>query len=126
LRFRPPLRRLVGRRTLAEVRLAGGEIPAGRNLIIDLDSAHRDPEAYPDPDRFDMERAGAPVLAFGFGVHSCVGAALARMEARVLIEQLVADLVIHHAGDAARGDSPDWNDFMSLPLRLERRLQDGR
>lgn len=121
LRFRPPLRRLVGRRTSQAVRLADGEIEASQHLIIDLDSAHRDPQAYPDPDRFDIERTGAPVLAFGFGAHTCVGAALARTEARVLIEQLVADTIVHRAGDAVRGGSPDWNDFVSLPLRLERR-----
>lgn len=119
LRWRPPLRRIVGRRTSEAVRLSDCEIPGGALLTIDLDGAHRDSQAYPDPDRFDIDRAGPPNLAFGFGAHTCVGAALARLEARVLIEQLLADTVVRAAGDAVRGESPDWNDFVSLPIRLE-------
>ncbi|MBV9992170.1 MAG: cytochrome P450 [Alphaproteobacteria bacterium] len=122
LRTRPPLKRLVGRRTADTLRLADREIPPGVNLVVDLERAHRDPGAYPDPDRFDIDRAGPPTLAFGFGAHTCIGAPLARMEARILIERLATDMVIHAAGDAVRGDSPDWNDFASLPLRLERRI----
>jgi cytochrome P450 len=104
------------------VRLSGCEIPRAANLVIDLDAAHRDPDAYPDPGRFDSDRAGPPVLAFGFGAHTCVGAALARLEARILIEQLLMDSVIRSAGEALRGESPDWNNFHYLPVRLERRV----
>lgn len=122
LRYRPPLRRLVGRRASAPLRLSGSEIAEGALLVFDLDGAHRDPQAYPDPDRFDVDRAGPPVLAFGFGAHACVGAALARLEARVLVERLLAAAEVRPAGDPVRGDSPDWNEFTSLPLRLERRV----
>lgn len=123
LRYRPPLRRLVGRRTSETVRLSDCEIQGGTLLVIDLGSAHRDPAAYHDPDRFDIGRAGPPNLAFGFGAHACVGAALARLEARILIERLLADAAVHRAGDAVRGESPDWNELLSLPVRLEPRFE---
>lgn len=121
LRYRPPLRRLVGRRTTAEVALSQGVLPSGALLVIDLERAHRDGEAYPDPERFDLERAGPPSLAFGFGAHTCVGAALARLEARIVIERLVSTRLIQSCGDAVRAQSPDWNEFQSLPVRLKNR-----
>ncbi|HWA91126.1 MAG TPA: cytochrome P450 [Rhizomicrobium sp.] len=122
LRVRPPLRRLVGRRTCAPVRLSDCEIPEGALIEIDLDSVHRDPDAYPDPDRFDIARGGPPTLAFGFGAHTCVGAPLARLEARILIEQLLTACTVRPAGAAVRGGTADWNEFHSLPIRLERRV----
>jgi hypothetical protein len=94
LRCRPPARRILGYRTERELTLSAVTIPHGASLIIDIESAHRDPEAYPDPERFDPAREGPPSLAFGVGAHACVGAALARLEAKVLIERLLRGL--HH------------------------------
>ncbi len=121
LRYRPPLRRLLGRRTMKEVMLSDAVLPAGAFLIIDIESANFDAALFAKPQEFDPARAGPPPLSFGAGAHACVGAALARMEAKVAIEQLVGDFVIHPAGDAVRGANPDWYDFKRLPIRLERR-----
>jgi len=61
--------------------IAGVEIPAGAHVMAMVGAAGRDPERYNDPDTFDIRRTGRPHLAFGFGLHSCLGATLARMEA---------------------------------------------
>ena len=121
LRMWPPLRRIVGRTMLREIALPDAVLPRGAILLIDLERAHRDGDVFAEPERFDPGRKGPPPLAFGFGAHACVGAALARLEAKVLIERLARDFAVHPAGDAVRGTSPDWHEFLRLPIRLERR-----
>jgi cytochrome P450 len=82
LRFRSPFPRL-GRVTTAEVALGGQKIPA-RSLVVPwVAAANRDPARYAEPDRFDIRRPDAAHLAFGHGVHFCIGAPLARLESRV-------------------------------------------
>jgi len=122
LRLWPPLRRIVGRRTRSEVALADAVLPREAVLVIDLERAHRDADAFAEPDRFLPERKGPPSLVFGFGAHACLGAALARLEARVLVETLLRDFVVVSAGNALRATSPDWNEFARLPVRLTRRM----
>lgn len=72
--------------------LAGRKVKAGDHIMLLYGAANRDPEAFgPDADRFDVERhSDAPGLAFGYGPHFCLGAALARMEIRLVIEELRA------------------------------------
>jgi cytochrome P450 len=118
LRMWPPLRRIVGRTTLREIVLPDAVLPRGAILVIDLERAHRDGDVFAEPERFDLGRRGPPPLAFGFGAHACVGAALARLEAKVLIERLVRDYVVRPAGEAVRGTSADWHEFLRLPIRL--------
>ena len=64
-----------------DVVIAGHRLPPGGEVMLLLGAAGRDPERYDDPERFDMRRQPLPHLAFGFGLHSCLGAILARMEA---------------------------------------------
>lgn len=74
-----------------DMTLEGAEIPAGSMLIVPLEAANRDPAVFPDPDQFDPERdAGAENLAFGYGVHRCLGEPLARLELQVVFEQLAS------------------------------------
>jgi cytochrome P450 len=120
LRCWPPLRRIIGRKTLRDIALDGATIPAGAYIAIDLECAQRDPAAYAEPDRFDPTRKGPPTLSFGAGPHTCAGVALARLESRVLIERLVRDYEVHPAGAPLPLANPDWGGFESLPLRLER------
>jgi cytochrome P450 len=66
--------------TTEDVQLSGVTIPAGSAVMASLAAANRDPELFPEPDRLDVTRAQVQHLAFGAGVHHCLGAQLARME----------------------------------------------
>ena len=73
----------------ADVELAGQRIPAGALVVLLLGAANRDPARFPEPDRFNLDRRAAGHLAFGAGVHACLGAALARLEVQTAIETLL-------------------------------------
>ena len=90
LRYRPPFTQ-TGRVTTRATTLAGVDIPADSFVLPSLLSACRDPHAYPDPNRFDLDRGlgGGAQLAFGHGVHFCLGAPLARLETRVALEEIL-------------------------------------
>jgi cytochrome P450 len=91
LRFDSPVQ-LVFRQTTREVELRGTRIPADTPVALLLGSANRDERVFPDPDRFDVTREPRGHLAFGFGPHFCMGAALARLEAKVALEALAPEL----------------------------------
>lgn len=77
------------RRTKAPVTLQGVDVPAGANLLIYNGAANRDSAVFEDGDRFDIRRENAKRhLSFGYGAHLCVGAPLARLELRIMIEEL--------------------------------------
>ena len=112
-----PALRLV-RRALAPAhdgagrRSSGVELPAGADVLVCIGAANRDPEVFARPDEFDLRRANAHQhLSFGSGPHLCLGASLARLEARVVLEELTAALP--GAAPAGRTD---------LRLRADHRL----
>ncbi len=81
---------LQGRYTMADFTMHGVTIPGSSPVFLITGSANRDPRAYPDPDRFDIARTDLPApLGLGFGVHYCIGAALARTESRIALTELV-------------------------------------
>ena len=90
LRFHHPTQSTsTNRRCTADVELRGKTLKAGDTVRVGLGAANRDPGVFPDPDRFDIRRQmGAPPLSFGAGPHFCLGAALARFEARLAIETI--------------------------------------
>ncbi|MDQ1384682.1 MAG: hypothetical protein QOG65_2061 [Actinomycetota bacterium] len=86
LRFEAPSP-VQGRWTTRAVSLHGVDIPPGSKVLLLTGSAGRDERAFPDPDRFDVRRNMQHHLSFGYGVHFCLGAALARLEGRVALEE---------------------------------------
>ncbi|MGO8949191.1 MAG: cytochrome P450 [Ktedonobacterales bacterium] len=88
LRYRSPVQSMY-RTTTSEVELSGQIIPAGEPVIAWIGSANRDEEQFPDPDQFDLERSPNRHLAFGHGIHFCLGAPLARLEARIALGELL-------------------------------------
>jgi cytochrome P450 len=79
-----------GRRRVAleDIKIGGQVIRAGEGLIMANDLGNRDPEAFPDPDRLDLRRDARHHVAFGFGIHQCLGQPLARMELQVVYSTL--------------------------------------
>jgi cytochrome P450 len=72
-----------------DVEVLGEKVPAGAFMVTLTPSANRDETRYSDPDRFDVRRANAHHLSFGFGTHYCLGQALARLEGRVVLEEVL-------------------------------------
>lgn len=91
LRWDAPVQRLF-RQATEDVELPGGKIPSGAQVALLLGSANRDESIFENPDAYDVTRNAKAHLGFGFGVHFCLGASLARMEARVAMEALVPEL----------------------------------
>lgn len=84
LRYDPPVQ-MTSRLTTAPIRVAGQTIPAGERVRLLLAAGNRDPRRFADPHRFDPDRIDNAHLSFGGGVHYCLGAALARMEAQTAL-----------------------------------------
>jgi cytochrome P450 len=80
---------IQARLVTADVELHGRTVPAGSKIALLTGSAGRDERQYPDPDRFDVNRKLGGHVSFGQGIHFCLGAALARMEGRVALQELL-------------------------------------
>lgn len=89
LRYDAPVPHATFRYTTQPVELGGVTIPAGAQVIVSLAAANRDSEQYPDADRLEFHRESARHLAFGHGIHHCLGAPLARMEGHIALESLL-------------------------------------
>lgn len=122
LRFDGPVNIATLRFTVEPVHVGGVEIPANEFLLISLLSANRDPARFPDPDRLDVTRAAGGHLAFGHGIHYCVGAPLARLEAEIALGGLLRrfeKLSLDGEPRALRWrDSTLVHGLESLPIRV--------
>ena len=117
LRYDPPAL-FTSRFATVDIEVAGGTIPAGSNVLFSSLAANRDPARYPDPDRFDIRRPDIRPVTFGGGVHNCIGAALARLEAEVAIAtlfQAAPDLRLTTDDVVWQADNPS----VRRPVRLE-------
>jgi cytochrome P450 len=107
LRYEGPSQRGTFRVAMEDVDVAGVTIPAGSVVMVMIGSADRDPRQFPDPDRLDIMRGGSEHVAFGHGIHYCLGAPLARMEGQVAFGTLLSrfpDLALACApGEVRRG-----------------------
>jgi cytochrome P450 len=92
LRYESPVETTTPRFTAEPVEVAGVTIPAGEVVLVALSSANRDEGRFADPARFDIGRADSSHLAFGHGIHFCLGAPLARLEGQVAFETLLTRL----------------------------------
>ncbi|HBZ70951.1 MAG TPA: cytochrome P450 [Deltaproteobacteria bacterium] len=113
------------RLALRDTKLAGVEIPMGSMVMAMIGAANRDPRVFEDPDRFDAKRSNARRnIAFGHGEHFCPGASLARAEARVSFERLLARLEDFQLVDPSRLSYARTfiiRGLNNLPLRFRRR-----
>jgi cytochrome P450 len=101
LRYDPPVLGLF-RNTTRALTLHGVEIPAGSKVMLHYGAANRDPAVFEEPDMFSLDRPPRRHMAFGLGVHFCLGAQLARLEARIALARLIErcpDLTLVSAGE---------------------------
>ncbi len=124
LRYRSPVQ-AVFRETRREVTVGGATVPAGTLALAAIGSANRDPAQFQDPGRFDVTRDPNPHLALGQGAHFCMGAPLARLEARIA----VSDLLTRLPGLERATEGP-WEPRRALnvlgPAHLPIRFEPGR
>ena len=106
--------------TAADLEMGGKTIREGQRVFAFMNSANRDPEAFDDAERFDVGRVQNPHLTFGHGIHFCLGAPLARLEAQIATIRLTERLPHIRLS----GDEPEWHDSLilrgvkSLPVTL--------
>lgn len=91
LRYDPPVQMIV-RFSRDDMNVDGDTIPKGQGVLLLIGSANRDPEQFPDPDRFDIARERNHHIAFSAGIHFCLGASLARLEGQIALSALVRRL----------------------------------
>ncbi|MGE0679715.1 MAG: cytochrome P450 [Candidatus Binatia bacterium] len=109
LRYESPVQ-MTGREVKQDVEIDGVRVSAGERLFTLIGAANRDPSQFSDPDRFDITREDNKHLAFGHGIHFCLGASLARLEGQFAIGTLVRRL----PGLKLKGDSLQWRDAFTL------------
>jgi cytochrome P450 len=116
LRYEAPVQ-WVSRVTTSPVSLYSQVIPRGSRVLLLIGSANRDPRRYRQPDAFDPRREHASPATFGFGVHACLGIPLARMQARIALEVVLARLRgLRLAGPTERSSSHVLRGFARLPV----------
>lgn len=100
LRYEPPTP-IQARLVTRDVEWYGVTVPEGSKMALLNGSAGRDERQYPDPDKFDVERQISRHLSFGYGTHVCLGASLARLEMRVVIEELLKRYPVWHVDESS-------------------------
>ncbi|MEV0619678.1 cytochrome P450 [Nonomuraea sp. NPDC050404] len=119
LRYDPPVQ-LTSRLALEDATLGGVPVPKGTLVMAVIGAANRDPAVFPDPDRFDVTREPGRHLAFGLGIHFCLGATLSRMEGEIALSALAGAAPGLELADAA----PPYKENVvlrgpaALPVRL--------
>ena len=120
LRYDLPVQ-LTARTLTRDVELHGQTLGRGQKVALLLASANRDERQFEAPDRFDVDRDASGHLGFGIGIHFCLGASLARLEARIAVEELLAELPEYDvsATGAKRVHAASVRGFATLPIEFE-------
>jgi len=105
LRFEPPVQ-ATQRFVLEDLEFRGKRMKRGDVVLVSIAGANRDPQANPEPDRFDIGREKVNQVSFGYGIHLCIGASLARLEAKVAFEKLLEKF----PSLALCNPEPQWSD----------------
>jgi len=101
----------------ADLEIGGCQIERGQHLILWLAAANRDPEQFPDPDCFDIHRAGSRHLAIGSGIHACFGGPLARLEGETAFTTFARRLIDPRLeNDTPRYRTDVFRSFAELPI----------
>lgn len=111
---------LLARTTTTDVELHDRVIPAGDRVVLLVGSANRDPDVFDEPDRYDLGRDTSQILSFGVGRHFCMGASLARLEARVALEEWVRRFSDYEIDPSRtrRVHSANVRGFSTVPTQL--------
>ena len=118
LRFESPVQ-LGNRITTQDVVVGGIRMPPDTRINIGIGAANRDPAQFPDPDRLDLARQPNRHLAFAFGIHTCAGLNLARLEAQVALSTFLARFPDYElSGEPVRGGRARFRGFLHLPARV--------
>ena len=118
LRFESPVQ-LGNRITTQEVVVGGIRMPSDTRINIGIGAANRDPAQFPEPDRLDLARQPNRHLAFAFGIHTCAGLNLARLEAQVALSRFLARFPDYElSGEPVRGGRARFRGFLQLPARV--------
>jgi len=120
LRYSPPVMRTI-RKVKREVILRGKEIKEGEMIRVWIASANRDEEVFKDPDKFIPNRTPNPHLSFGSGIHLCLGAPLARLETRVVLEELAERFKFKRVVYKEKVDNEVLNGYKKLVVEVEKR-----
>jgi cytochrome P450 len=113
---------LLSRVAAEDLTLGGQRIQNGSRVLLALGAAQRDPEAYADPDRLDITR-GAKPLAFGRGIHFCIGAALGRLEATIALEEILTRFEVSLLREPSYKPTLALRGPLALDLRVSARTR---
>lgn len=111
---------IIVRRVGKDIEMRGKQLRAGDRVGLCIISANRDEEKYQNPDVYDIHRGARDHMAFGFGIHSCLGAALARLEARVVFEEILKRMPDYEIDESGlkRAHNPNVRGFTHVPARF--------
>jgi len=119
LRYDSPVQLLSTRSAPADLEVGGQLVRAGERVLMLLGAANRDPEVFAEPDRLVLDRGGEPALSFGGGLHYCLGAPLARLEAQLAFPALLTAFPrLALAGTPVRRDGLALHSHTALPVSV--------
>lgn len=111
---------IIARILSRDVEIRGKQLKAGQRVGLCIISANRDEEKFPEPDTFDLRRATRDHIAFGFGLHSCLGAALARLEVHAVFDEILKRIPNYEIEESGLklAHSPSVRGFTNVPTRF--------